>query len=172
MKLNEKKEGLRKNLLLLKSVSKEILVKRNYLLIFVVAGTVLFSIFYVFTLITTTDQSLAIFVMMNTLPYTIITFLLLLIAAALFGLYAALLVYALRQKSMAKRSCLWGSGGLVAGLFSAGCPMCGAFLFGLIGAPLALFFLPFKGLELRVLAIILLSLSIYSLGKSLGKCRC
>lgn len=172
MNFNKNIEAFRENLLLVKYVTKEILTKRNYLLLSLGASTVLFSIFYVFTLITTTDQDLTIFVMMNTLSYTIVTFMLLLVAAVLFGLYAALLVYALKQRSPGKKSCLWGSSGLIVGLFSAGCPMCGAFLFGLIGAPLALFFLPFKGLELKVLAILLLSLSVYSLGKSLGKCRC
>jgi len=119
-----------------------------------------------------TNQSLGIFIMMNGFWYMLSTFFLLGIAAVLFGLYVMLLIFKIKNKTKnlkRKVSGLFGASGLITGLFSAGCPMCGGFLFGIFGAPLALFFLPFKGLELRILSIIILLMAIYFFGKSIGK---
>jgi len=157
-----------------KFVIKEIFKKDNYLILFLVVSIIIFIIFYFLTLATTTDQSLSIFIMMNGFWYMLSTFFLLGIAAVLFGLYVMLLIFKIKNKTKnlkRKVSGLFGASGLITGLFSAGCPMCGGFLFGIFGAPLALFFLPFKGLELRVLAILLLSLSVYLISRSLVECH-
>ena len=53
------------------------------------------------------------------------------------------------------------------GAFGVGCPTCGAFLFGLLGFPLALMYLPFRGLELQFLGVIILIISIYFTDKSI-----
>ena len=46
------------------------------------------------------------------------------------------------------------------------------FLFGFIGMPLALMYLPFRGLELQVLGVLILIISIYFTGKSInGSCK-
>src|SRR3989338_8582549 len=94
----------------------------------------------------------------------------------LFGVYAVLLTYIIRlklrhKKKASKSHGIFGGAGFLTGLFSAGCPMCGAFLFGLFGAPLALFFMPFKGIELRVLALLLMGISVYMIAKSLLECK-
>ena len=151
---------------------KSILSKRNYLILFICSSALLFFVFYILTLATVTNQSLGIFVMMNGLWYTIATFFLLALIAMLFGVYAALLVYTIRLKARNNKiSGIFGGAGFLVGLFSAGCPMCGAFLFGLFGAPLALFFMPLKGIELRVLALLLMGISVYMIAKSLLECR-
>ena len=153
---------------------KNILNSKNYLILFISASFLTFLVFYLLTLATTTNQSLEIFIMMNGFLYTLSTFFLLAIASLLFGIYIILLAYKFRKKCKNGKeiiSGIFGSSGLIAGLFGAGCPMCGAALFALFGAPLALFFLPLKGLELRLASIILLSLSIYFLSRSLIKCK-
>ena len=151
-----------------------VLSQKNHVLYFLLAGISIFIVLYALTLATTTDQSLSIFIMMNGFWYMFSTFFLLGIAAVLFGLYVMLLIFKIKNKTKnlkRKVSGLFGASGLITGLFSAGCPMCGGFLFGIFGAPLALFFLPFKGLELRVLAILLLSLSVYLISRSLVECH-
>ena len=155
---------------------RSILSKRNYLILFICSSALLFLVFYVLTLATTTNQSLSIFIMMNGFLYAIITFFLLAVIAMLFGVYTALLVYAIRLKIRHKKKAgksheIFGGAGFLVGLFSAGCPMCGAFLFGLFGAPLALFFMPFKGIELRALALLLMGISVYMIAKSLSECK-
>ena len=155
---------------------KNILSKRNYLILFICSSALLFFVFYILTLATVTNQSPGIFIMMNGFWYTIATFFLLALIAMLFGAYAVILAYSIRlklrhKKKASKSHGIFGGAGFLTGLFSAGCPMCGAFLFGLFGAPLTLFFMPFKGLELRMLALALLSMSVYLIGKSLSECK-
>lgn len=155
-----------------REVIKFILAKRNYLLSFIIVSSFTFVILYLLTLATVTNQSIGIFIMMNGLAYTISTLILFGVISLLFGIYAVLLVFSVKvhSKRMAKRS-VFGAGGMIAGIFGAGCPMCGSAIFAMFGAPLALFFLPLKGLELRMLSLILLLLSVYLLSRSLIKCK-
>ena len=164
---------MKRNIIEIKQIIKNILVRRNYFLIFVFSSIFIFAIFYILTLATTTDQSLSIFIMMNGFWFMVSTFLLLGVIAILFGIYISLFVFKIKLRCKGKGIIvsIFGGGGLIAGLFGAGCPMCGGFLFALIGMPLALFSLPFKGLELRILAILLLSLSVYFMSRSLVSCR-
>ncbi len=152
---------------------KFVLHKRNYLILFVCASLISFLVFYFLSLLTIADNSLAIFVMMNGFWFSFAMFLMLALIALLFGVYVSLLVFKIKLNCKGKGFLVsvFGGSGLIAGLFGAGCPMCGAALFALFGAPLALFFLPFKGLELRLLALVLLGLSVYFLSRSLIKCK-
>jgi hypothetical protein len=72
-----------------------------------------------------------------------------------------------------RRACREGgflaSAGIVGGLITGVCPLCvgGLFplIFGLLGISFSLGVLPFKGIEIQVLAIVLLVVSIRMLGK-------
>ncbi len=156
-----------------KKVIKNVLSRKNYLILFTSATILLFLILYLLTLASTTNQSLSIFIMMNGLAYTISTFFLLSVISLLFGIYVSLFAYKIRMSIKGNKaiSISGGSGGFIVGLFGAGCPMCGSVIFALFGAPLALFFMPFKGLELRVLSIIILSLSVYLVSRNLYCCE-
>ena len=156
-----------------KKTIKDILIRRNYFILFASTAILLFLILYILTLATTTNQSLSIFIMMNGLDYAILTFFLLFIISLLFGIYISLFVYKIRRNMKGRKviGIFGGSSGLIAGIFGAGCPMCGSVIFALFGAPLALFFMPFKGLELRVLSILLLIISIYIISKSIYSCE-
>ncbi len=148
-----------------------VLERKSYLAIFLILSILLFFILSSLTLATTTDHKIGIFVMMNGLSYTVISFFSLVLIAVLFGIYISVFVYKIRLKAKSKTAGALGFTSFIGGLFSAGCPMCGAYLFGLLGMPLALFFMPFKGLELRVLTILLLMASIYFVAKSINKCE-
>lgn len=151
----------------------EVLSKKNYFILLLITSVFMFAIFYALTLATTTDHDPAIFIMMNGVNYTAITLVLFILISLLFGVFISLLVYKIKASSKGKKSLniIGGSGGLIAGIFGAGCPMCGSAVFALFGAPLALFFMPFKGLELRVLSIILMLASIYFVSKSSCFCK-
>ena len=58
-----------------------------------------------------------------------------------------------------------GIGGIVVGLLAPACPTCAVGLLGILGLGGLLVFLPWKGLELSILAIGLLLLSIFLLSK-------
>lgn len=145
---------------------------QRYFLIFIIVSFISFVVFYKLTLVNIANQSLKIFVMMSGFQYTVVQLFILGIISLLFGIFVSLLVYKIRlTQKIKKSSSMWGSFGLIFGLFSAGCPTCGALLFSLIGMPLALMYLPFKGLELKILSIILMSISIYFLSRSLIECK-
>ena len=94
------------------------------------------------------------------------------IIASLFGIYLSLVVYKINLVKSIGGGGIFGAIGSGIGVFGIGCPTCGAILFGFIGAPLALMYLPYRGAELRVLSILILLISIYFLGKSIeGKCE-
>lgn len=150
---------------------KKILKKKNYFTIFLSASVLMLGLLYFLTLATVTDYSLKIFIMMNGLNYTLLTFFMLVLISFLFGLYSSLAVYILKCNSLNIKTGATGFSGFLAGIFGAGCPMCGSLIFGLFGAPLVLFFLPFKGLEIRAASIIILFASLLLVSKNLDNCR-
>jgi len=150
---------------------KSILLNWKYFLIFLMTTLIGFFIMYKFSLATVADKSLGLFVMMSGVNDTFINLLLLFIIAVLFGVFAALFVYKIKIVRQTSSTGILGTLGITVGLFSAGCPTCGAFLFSMIGMPLALFYLPFKGLELKVLSILMLLISNYLIARSLTVCK-
>lgn len=150
---------------------KQVLSDKKYLFIFLISSFIFFLIFYFLTLWTVTGKSLRIFIEMNSYNYAFFSFLLLAVVALLLGVYVALFVFKIKLMNKGKLIGLAGIFSFIAGLLGSGCPMCGSIIFALLGMPLALFFLPFKGLELRILALILSSLSVYFLARSLRGCK-
>jgi len=147
---------------------KTVLSKRNYFFLFFFSSLISFFVFYFLTLWTVTNKSLRIFIEMNGYNYVFFSFLFMAVISLLLGIFISLFVFKIRIR---KSYGVFGFLGLITGVFSSGCPMCGSIIFALFGMPLALFLMPFKGLELRVLSIILLTISIYSLSKNLNSCK-
>ncbi len=156
-------------------ILKQIYKNKKYFYITFISAIVLFIVFYKLMLAKIANHSLKIFIMMSGYDYTYFTLLSFVIISVLFGIYLSVFIYRfklLKAMKEKKGSSIGFVGylGLIAGVFGAGCPTCGSVVFALVGAPLALMYLPFKGLELRVLSIILLLISIYILTRSLYKC--
>jgi len=154
-----------------KQTISHILSLKNYFILFILVGIVSFIVLYELTLATITDQDLGILIMMLGFKNTFIEIIALLIISLLIGLFISLITYKIRLTQETAKSGIIGSIGIIVGFFSAGCPTCGAFLFGLVGFPLALMAFPFRGLELKVLSIILMFVSIYFLSAGITKCR-
>lgn len=96
-----------------------------------------------------------------------------LIIALLFGSYLSLATYKTKQiKKMEGKTSLIGSLGIFFGVLAPGCAACGlglASLFGLGGFIVAL---PFHGLEVSVIAMILLVYANYRVSKKINQNTC
>lgn len=97
------------------------------------------------------------------------------VIAVLFGLNIALLVYFLNHRIADVRQSGVATGflGIVSGVIGTGCAACGSFLLvnglSLIGATGLISFLPLRGGEFGLLAVALLSLSIYLTARQITK---
>lgn len=97
--------------------------------------------------------------------------LLLIVVALLTGVDIALATYHFREHGLNLKQGGAGTVGLVLGTLGAGCAACGsAVLLGLVsllGISTSLLFLPLDGLEFAVLALVVLTLSIYWLSEGM-----
>ena len=144
----------------------EIASQKKNLLIFLTAGASMFALLSLLMLASTTDYSITIFIIMNGVLFTFLSIITSLVISILFGINFVLVLHRIKNASLDVKENSVGFSGFVTGVFASGCPMCGSILFGFFGMPLALFFLPFKGLELKAISIALLAISIALLAKN------
>ncbi|MBI4427287.1 MAG: hypothetical protein HY569_02295 [Candidatus Magasanikbacteria bacterium] len=157
-----------------------ILKRRRYFVSVLLTATVTFILSYILTVWNITGKSLSAYAAMSGWPFTLFSLFLSLIISVLAGVYSSLFLARrriIKSKEISTKGGLASGGknklsgvsGMAAGLFAAGCPTCGAPLFALFGAPLALFSLPFHGLELKALSVTLLLLSVNLLVENIKK---
>ena len=91
------------------------------------------------------------------------------IIALLTGLNLALVVNRLKILRSSNKVRFTVGGSSLLGIVGSGCASCGLSILAFLGLSGAIFYLPFQGLELSVLAIVLLSVSLYSLIKQSTK---
>lgn len=142
-----------------------IALKRNTA-VAVASASIFFAISYYLTVMNVYQNSLAIYIQMNGLYYTIASLSLNVIIAILIGMLAALITYRLDAK---KSGC--GMSGSMFAAISSGCPTCGAPLLALVGIPLGLIALPLRGVELKLISILMLSISIYLISSDKKYCN-
>ncbi len=144
----------------------------KYKLISLIFGIIIFGFLYYFLVAKIADNDIWISVMMSGAGFVTFSILAILITSALSGILLSMIFFKFSLNKKIKGQGLFGFIGSGIAAFGIGCPTCGAFLFGLIGLPLALMYLPFRGLELQVLGILILLISIYFTGKSIiGTCK-
>ena len=140
---------------------------KKYLLISTLISLVTFIALYYLTFYFTTPKALR---SMEGLFYLYFTFISNFIISVLFGFNVSLILHNIRMKNkIIKESSLTGSGTLAAA-FASGCPVCGSLLLPLIGISGGLAAFPFRGLELKALALALMLVSTYFVLKSNNKC--
>ena len=147
-----------------------ILKRKKYLIAAVVSSILMASISYYLMVVNVYQKSIFVYADMNGTLYTITSLILGLIIAILFGFYLSLLIFRhdiVQAKATGNKAT--GLTGAAIGIVASGCPSCGVPLLGLIGFPLALYSLPFKGLELKILSIIFLFLGIFLIAKNIKK---
>jgi hypothetical protein len=99
----------------------------------------------------------------HTVPMS--SFIFLIIIAILGGISLTYSVYLLRRQI--KSNAYASSSSIIASILAPACPSCALGLFGILGLGGFLAALPFKGLELGILAIIVLIISIYYLSNKI-----
>ncbi len=94
----------------------------------------------------------------------------LILISILFGIFLSLLFYKIRYNNCNNVGVIGGIGLFVAA-FAPGCAACGIGLASILGLSAGfLYFLPYKGLELSILAILFLGFSITKLSNNIYKC--
>mgnify|MGYP001558500281 CR=1 FL=1 len=160
--------SLRKNKLNINLENIKIIYKnKKYIIISVLVSLVIFIALYYLTFYFTTPKALR---SMEGSFYFYFTFVSNFVISVLLGFNVSIILHKIRMKNKAvKESSLTGSG-VVAGAFASGCPVCGSLLLPLIGISGGLAAFPFRGLELKVLAVSLTIVSTYFIVKSYNKC--
>lgn len=108
------------------------------------------------------------FTTMSAEPLTLCAFLL---NAALVGLNLVLVVKAFRGLEKGKRIYVSLGGTTLFALVTAGCTSCGISLLSVLGLSATLAFLPFHGAELRIISLVLLTLSAFYVIKKLHEAK-
>lgn len=103
------------------------------------------------------------------------SFISLIVIAVLFGILVSLMLYRTEiiKKTSGKNMGFFGTTGVFLGILAPGCPACGIGILGVLGIGTSfLALLPFKGLEISVLAILILSFATFKITKSISKETC
>ena len=144
----------------LKSI-KTVLQSWKYKLISSVFGLIVFGFLYYLLVAKVANNEIWISVMMSGPAFVTFSIVTIFITSILSGILVSMIFFKFSLYNQIEGKGALGFIGSGIAAFGVGCPTCGAFLFGLIGMPLALMYFPFKGLELQVLGILVLFLSIY-----------
>lgn len=159
---------------------KSILGIKKYLIWTVLSSIVMFVAYWFLTFMFTYNYSPAIFAQINGLWYMIFSLIFNAFISILVGVSVAVLVYKLdmRKKTRTTQSLskvgvagATSFGGTTVGVAASGCPVCGALLPSLVGVPLGLGVLPFKGLELKLLSTAILLGTLYFGTRNSDKCE-
>ena len=146
---------------------KLVYTDKKYLFISVLVSVFIFIALYYLTFYYTTPKALR---TMEGPFYLYFIFISNIIISILFGFNVSVLVHKFRMKAkIAKENILSGTG-VIAGAFASGCPVCGSLLLPLIGVSSGLAAFPFRGLELKALALSLMLASTYFVLKNNNKC--
>lgn len=145
----------------------KVLSQKNYFLTFLFSGLLIFFILWKFTLKTVANQEFGILVLMSGVNFVFVDMILLALISFMFGIFSALMFYKIKKVREVSKVGFLGSLGLVIGMFGAGCATCGAFLFSLLGMPLALMYFPFGGLELKALSVVWIYFSSFLMVKGM-----
>jgi hypothetical protein len=138
----------------------------------IISGLLIFGFLYYFLVANVADNDIWISVMMSGEGFITFSIVTILITSALSGILFSMIFFKFSSYHKMEGRGLFGFIGSGIAAFGVGCPTCGAFIFGLIGMPLALMYLPFRGLELQFLGIFILLASVYFTSKSIkGICK-
>lgn len=101
------------------------------------------------------------------------SFISLIITSILVGTLISLMIFKIKTQktNLSKKSNTLGTIGLTLAILAPGCAACGLGIIALLGlGGIALNFLPFKGLEISLLAILILSFTIFKMSKDMKEC--
>lgn len=100
------------------------------------------------------------------------TLVIMILIAILTGMVISLITMKVRMKIKFKEHAgKKATIGIVLGLFAPACASCGLGLISIVGLGSVLAYLPFKGIEIGILSVILLAYATYSLSSSMRECK-
>ncbi|NCO18178.1 hypothetical protein COT60_01720 [Candidatus Pacearchaeota archaeon CG09_land_8_20_14_0_10_30_9] len=144
----------------------------NYVWISSVFGIISFGILYYLLVVQVANQNIWISIMMSGALFVTLSIVSIILMSFLSAILFSMILFQFNNFKKSNKKGFFGFIGSGIAAFGVGCPTCGAFLFGLIGLPLALTYFPFKGLELQSLGILVLITSLYFTSKSIfGRCK-
>lgn len=149
-----------------------IIIKRKRYLFPALAATLFMeAVSYYLTVANVSGKDLAIYAEMNGTVYTAISISIGIFASVFSGIFFSLLILRNDLKYKIKKSKGRPAGimGIGANIIASGCPSCGTPLLSLLGMPLGLMVLPFRGLEIKFAGILFLIASIYFLCENIKK---
>ncbi|MBR9680392.1 MAG: hypothetical protein GOU98_01045 [Candidatus Altiarchaeota archaeon] len=123
---------------------------------------ILIGIFWLinfYLMLSRTSYSIFSYTQMNGFVYTTLSMVLSALIIPMIGILLVNVYKTIKNRNMSVSS----SGGLLAWVFSVGCPSCGAILYSALGLSAGLAVLPFQGLELKFLSLGLVGFSIMQL---------
>ena len=145
---------------------------RKYIWISLIFGILSFGILYYLLVVKVANQDIWISVMMSGALFVTLSIVSITLMSFLSAILFSMILFHFNNFRKGSEKGFFGFIGSGIAAFGVGCPTCGAFLFGLIGMPLALTYLPWRGIELQLFGILILILSIYLTGKSIrGVCK-
>lgn len=147
-----------------------VLKRKKYAIIAIVVGVIMAGVSYYLTVKNIYHNSIFAYADMNGTLFTVTSLFLGAAIAVLLGFHVALLIFRrdiVKARAVSNKAASFG--GAVTGIFASGCPSCGAPVLGLMGFPLGLFSLPFRGIELKVFSIVFLVLAIFLISKNIKK---
>lgn len=147
-----------------------ILKKKKYAIIALSLMVIMMVISYYLMVVNISQKSIFFYAEMNGILFTVVSLMLGLLISVFFGFYVALLVF--RRdiiKARAGGNKAAGLSGTITSIVASGCPSCGAPVLGLLGFPLGLFSLPFRGIELKLFSLAFLVLAIFLISKNIKK---
>ncbi|PJC45346.1 hypothetical protein CO037_02005 [Candidatus Pacearchaeota archaeon CG_4_9_14_0_2_um_filter_30_8] len=145
---------------------------RKYIWISLIFGILSFGILYYLLVVKVANQDIWISVMMSGALFVTLSIVSITLMSFLSAILFSMILFHFNNFRKGSEKGFFGFIGSGIAAFGVGCPTCGAFLFGLIGMPLALTYLPWRGVELQLVGILILILSIYLTGKSIkGICK-
>ena len=143
---------------------------KKYIFIVIICALPMFIMSYYLTVAHIYEKSIVLYSQLFGIGFTLVTLVLNLAIAIFFGIYIALLFYkkeVVKNKSISDK--ITGIGGTAAAILASGCPACGLPLFAFLGFGAFISYLPYKGIEIKIISLILLLISIYLITKNIEK---
>ncbi|RJR31496.1 hypothetical protein C4569_02065 [Candidatus Parcubacteria bacterium] len=150
------------------SIILPVIKKKKYLIPGLAAFLGYGLISYYLTVVNVYEKSLSIYAEMNGFWYTVASVFFGILLSVSFGLYVSLFKFRLNLvKTPGSKNSVSSFTAAVTGIVVSGCPSCGAPVLSLAGLPLGLLALPFRGVELKILSVILMLAAIYFAAKGI-----
>lgn len=141
------------------TASKQVLSRRNYLILFIILAFALFSLFIAFPILLIPANSL----LLQLTIFTIKDYALLTILSVLTSLLIVMQVFSYKQTKLysSEKTAVGTGSAIIAVLFgTAHCPLCIAAVFGFLGLGTVFFLLEYQWIVVGI-AILLMLLSLY-----------